>query len=69
MSHVIWKVAKINFNFCPQYPENVTTGIKVAIENSLPYSTVYVFTDASAKDSEMYEEVKCMTQKKQIQLI
>ncbi|CAB3232085.1 unnamed protein product [Arctia plantaginis] len=52
----------------PLCPEKAMTGIKVGIENSLPLSTLYVFTDASAKDSEMYEEVKNMAQKKQIQV-
>lgn len=53
----------------PECPEKAMTGIKVAIENSLPLSTLYVFTDASAKDSDMYEEIKNMAQKKQMQVI
>ncbi|XP_072945606.1 hemicentin-2-like [Epargyreus clarus] len=49
-------------------PELAMNGVKLAIEQSKPNSYVYAFTDASARDYQMMEEVKAMAQKKSIQV-
>ncbi|XP_045484633.1 hemicentin-2-like, partial [Pieris rapae] len=41
--------------FCP---EMSLTGINLGIKESRPYSLFYVFTDATAEDTYLYEEVK-----------
>ncbi|CAH0591580.1 unnamed protein product [Chrysodeixis includens] len=51
---------------CPEY---AMTGIETALASSLPYSYLFVFTDASAKDHSMYEKIKSICQKKQSQVI
>ncbi|XP_043238684.1 hemicentin-1-like isoform X2 [Amphibalanus amphitrite] len=38
-------------------PEMALTGLKLALEEALPGSHIYVFTDASAKDHHMLEEI------------
>ncbi|XP_075981850.1 hemicentin-2-like [Anticarsia gemmatalis] len=50
---------------CPEYS---MSGIKLALQNSLPFTTIYVITDASAKDPHLFDEVKKIAQKKQIQV-
>lgn len=47
-------------------PELALTGIQQAIEVSLPNSHAFVFSDASAKDFGLLEDVKEKIQKKQI---
>ena len=51
---------------CPEY---AMTGIELALTTSLPQSYLYVFTDASAYDYNMFERVKSISQKKQSQVI
>jgi hypothetical protein len=49
----------------PDCPEMALGGIKMALENALQKSTVYVFTDAAAKDYELLDEVVNLVQNKQ----
>ncbi|XP_026323130.1 hemicentin-1-like [Hyposmocoma kahamanoa] len=50
-------------------PEMCMTGIKKALIESRPRSLLYIFTDASAKDYEKYEEIKDLAQRKLSQII
>ncbi|XP_030040039.2 hemicentin-1 [Manduca sexta] len=50
-------------------PEFSLSGIELGLELSLPRSQVYVFTDASAKDYSIYEQVKNRAQEKSSQII
>lgn len=45
-------------------PEMCLSGIKLGLENALPNSFVYVFTDADAKDAFLYDEVLGLAQTK-----
>jgi hypothetical protein len=47
---------------CPEMP---LTGLKKALENALPNSQAFVFTDASSNDYEMYDEVASLIQRRQ----
>ncbi|XP_045778361.1 hemicentin-1-like [Maniola jurtina] len=49
-------------------PEMAMTGIQLALEESKRNSFLYVFTDASAKDYDQYENVKSLAQQKSIQV-
>ncbi|CAB3221600.1 unnamed protein product [Arctia plantaginis] len=51
--------------YCPEYS---LTGLKLALQNSLPYSLVFVFTDASAADYTMFEEIKRLAVKKSVRI-
>lgn len=42
---------------------------KLALEECLPGSDVYVFTDSPAKDYELYDDIVSLCQKKQIQVV
>ena len=41
------------------------SGLKLALEESLPGSHIYVFTDASAKDHHLLEEIISLVSDKQ----
>lgn len=43
-------------------------GIELGLQNSLPLSYLYVFTDATAKDYNKFEQIKSIAQKKQSQV-
>lgn len=43
-------------------------GIKKAVESSLDYSVVYVFTDAAAKDVAISDEVRTLAKQKKIEV-
>jgi hypothetical protein len=47
-------------------PEMALSGIKAGINNALYKSLVYVFTDATAKDHEMFDEVYKTVRLKQL---
>uniref|UniRef100_A0A8D8RUI3 Hemicentin-1 n=1 Tax=Cacopsylla melanoneura TaxID=428564 RepID=A0A8D8RUI3_9HEMI len=49
-------------------PENTLTALKEAVENSEPGSYIYVFTDASASDYDLYNKVSTLIQSKQCQV-
>ncbi|XP_063623127.1 hemicentin-2-like [Cydia splendana] len=53
----------------PDCPEMAMAGIIQGIQNSREGSTIYVFTDASAKDYEKYEEVEALSQKMGCQIV
>ncbi|XP_075981849.1 hemicentin-1-like isoform X2 [Anticarsia gemmatalis] len=52
----------------PECPELAMLGIRAALQDSLPQSMLYVFTDAAAKDYEDYEEIKSLAQRNQCQV-
>lgn len=50
------------------YPELPITGLKFALEHAAKNSLAYVFTDALAKDYELFKEVLPTIQKKQVKV-
>ncbi|CAB3232074.1 unnamed protein product [Arctia plantaginis] len=61
----LWNINIHGGGDCPEYSMK---GIKIGLENSLPLSYMYVFTDASAADYTQFEEIKSIAQKNQIQV-
>lgn len=49
-------------------PEASLKGIELALENSAPNSYVYVFTDATTKNVEIYDSIERMCQRSQSQV-
>lgn len=50
-------------------PERVLSGLLMGLESSCPKSTVYVFTDAIAKDVDLLGKVLSVIQEKQIKVL
>ncbi|XP_063384780.1 hemicentin-1-like [Cydia fagiglandana] len=50
-------------------PEMAMSGIKMGLQNSREGSSIYVFTDASAKDYNDYDEVEALSQKMGCQIV
>ncbi len=49
-------------------PEMAMSGLQLAIENIHPRSTIFVFTDASAKDYNLKDTIINLIQEKQCQV-
>ncbi|XP_063366378.1 hemicentin-2-like [Cydia amplana] len=50
-------------------PEMAMSGIKMGLQNSREGSSIYVFTDASAKDYNDYDEIEALSQKMGCQIV
>lgn len=67
-SLLIDELNKINVNGGGDCPELALTGLRNALELALPNSIAFVFTDASAKDYDRFDEVRAIMNKKQIRV-
>ncbi|KAJ8728637.1 hypothetical protein PYW07_006333 [Mythimna separata] len=63
------QVAAISVHGGGDCPEYAMTGIELGLKESLPLSYLYVFTDASAKDYDRFDQIKSISQKKQSQVV
>jgi hemicentin len=65
---ILDRLAKITVMGGGDCPELAITGLKNGLEHAHPYSTAFVFSDASAKDFKLESEVLRIIQEKQVSI-